>query len=100
MADSLKQCFGFGELTHGKRSGVLTEADPRIVELGALLSTQAHKQRGGAEDRRLTIADSTGVGASDLCIAEAAYAALAPGALPKGPPMAHRWKVARPRSRM
>ena len=65
-----------------------------------MLSTQAHKQRGGAEDRRLTIADSTGVGASDLCIAEAAYAALAPGALPKGPPMAHRWKEARPRSRM
>ena len=71
------------------------ENDPRLVELGALLSTDAAKQRGGPADKRLTIADSTGVGASDLCIAEAAYRALVPGVgLDEGsaPPPSHVWR--------
>ena len=110
VADSREQCFAFGELSHGLAHGHVKEDDPRLVDLGALLSSQVERQRdtsaqGGAADRRLTIADSTGVGASDLCIAEAAYGALHPGALPKRLPFAHAWRFgdvqpASPHSRM
>ena len=59
-------------------------ARQQLLELGELLTpAHAHRQRalgaGAADDTRLTIADSTGVGASDLCIAEAAYQQLARG---------------------
>ena len=98
VADSVSQCFSYGECCHAKRLGILSEQNEQVVPLGLLLSpTHAHLQRGAAEgrgeDRRLTIADSTGVGASDWCIAEAAYRALVPGS-PPPPPMVHKWRAA------
>ena len=98
VPDSISQCFSYGECCHAKRLGILSEQNEQVVPLGLLLSpTHAHLQRGAGdgrgEDRRLTIADSTGVGASDWCIAEAAYRALMPGS-PPPPPMAHTWRAA------
>lgn len=100
--DSVGQCFSYGECCHAKRLGLLDESSDKVVPLGRLLSSShAHLQRGsGPDDRRLTIADSTGVGASDWCIAEAAYRALVPEA-PQPPPKAHRWRgEAQGRSRL
>ena len=78
-------------------AGDLADSDPRLVELGELLSTRVELQRApeGHEDTRLTLADSTGVGASDLCIAEMAYRALVPGSAPAdadAAARAHRWR--------
>ncbi len=95
VADSRAQCLSFGELSHAKRAGLVGGAGggAPLVELGELLSHRAHLQRGGPDDRRLTLADSTGVGASDLCIAEAAYRELVAGGAPiPTPPTAHRWR--------
>lgn len=92
VPDSLKQCFGFGECAHAKAAGLLAETDAKVVELGALLSAKVELQRSSCKvDARLTLADSTGVGASDLCIAEAVYCGLVPGAPPL-PKAEHRWK--------
>lgn len=74
VLDSKQQCLGFGEASHAQRAGLL-RAD-RCLELGDLLSDSVHLQRGGAEDTRLTVFDSTGVAASDLAIAEAVYLRL------------------------
>ena len=89
------------QLSHAVEHGALRADDPRLLELGELLSSHAHLQRLTIADTRLTIADSTGVGASDLCIAEAAYHALAAegsrsmgaASAPSAQPLAHTWQV-------
>jgi len=63
VADSRKQCLAFGELS------CLPESEHATVhELGeVLLDSSMH--RGGVEDQRITIFDSTGVAIQDVCIA-------------------------------
>lgn len=65
VADSVNQCVDHGELAHAVRAGLL---DPgRIVELGGVV---AEPWRGRSHRAQITVADLTGVGVQDLCIAE------------------------------
>ena len=99
VPDDPAQCFSYGECAHAKRLGVLDESASSVVALGKLLSpSHVALQRGpdtspadGSSDRRFTFADSTGVGASDWAIAEAAYRGLASDAEP-ALPLRHVWK--------
>ena len=104
VPDAVHQTFAYGECCHAKAAGLLREEDAKVVELGKLLSpTHQHLQRDeeDEDDVRLTIADSTGVGASDLCIAEAAYRALAPrGTAPPAAAPTHVWRGSQRRSRL
>lgn len=85
------QCFEFGELSHALGESLISETDPRVIELGEILSTHVGLQRGGEDDTRFTLVDSTGIGASDLAIAEAVYSQLGEGSAPPTAPQ-HRWR--------
>ncbi|KAL1510302.1 hypothetical protein AB1Y20_006622 [Prymnesium parvum] len=91
VADSKAQCLAFGELSHALRAKLVREDDARLIELGELLSSRVALQRGDHTDTRFTLADSTGIGASDLAIAQAVYANLVNFELPSGPPR-HQWR--------
>ena len=65
VADSRKQCLAFGELSCLPKS----EHDS-VRELGeVLLDPNGKYDRGGEDDQRITIFDSTGVAIQDVCIA-------------------------------
>ncbi|KAL3924702.1 MAG: hypothetical protein SGPRY_003840 [Prymnesium sp.] len=91
VPDSKAQCFEFGELSHALGESLISETDPRVIELGEILSTHVGLQRGGEDDTRFTLVDSTGIGASDLAIAEAVYSQLGEGSAPPTAPQ-HRWR--------
>ena len=78
VADSRAQCTGFGELSHACKASMLSPHS--VVELGQLILEEGRvpgsQRRGGIDDRRVTVFDSTGVGIQDVAIATMALRAL------------------------
>lgn len=70
IADSLKQCAAYGELSH---LPVEYRENAKVIELGSLLSDRSQYVRGEAD---ITIADLTGLGVQDAQISASILAQL------------------------
>ncbi|MCT4701665.1 NAD(P)-binding domain-containing protein [Enterobacteriaceae bacterium H20N1] len=70
VADSLKQCAAYGELSH---LPVEYRENAKVIELGSLLSDRSQCVRGEAD---ITIADLTGLGVQDAQISASILAQL------------------------
>ncbi|MGJ9457953.1 cyclodeaminase [Oceanobacillus sp. CF4.6] len=73
VCDVQSQCFRLGELHHAITQGIVTSADPRLIELGELTSGM---KKGRRNDKQITICDLTGTGVQDTVIARFAYGRL------------------------
>ena len=77
VVDRLSQCRELGELQHALVMGLMREEDV-YAELGEIV---AGKKPGRSSDRKITVADLTGVGFQDTAIASLAYERLVDGRL-------------------
>ena len=68
VADSISQCLVRGEISHGIKSGVITEKN--IKELGSLINSKGNYR---CQSDQITIADLTGVAVQDIQIAKAVF---------------------------